>query len=71
MKVFLFFIFLPFFTQAFDPTFGNKSYPKFNETAYEAELLSFEDEQVAIKFFKPKVEENQLIGRRFFHKSSS
>lgn len=49
---------------AFDPTFGNSSYPKFNETALESEMLGFEDQQSALKFFKEKSQENALIGRR-------
>lgn len=49
----------------FDPTFGNSSYPKYNETALEAEFLELKTEQEGMKFLKPKVEENELLGRRF------
>lgn len=65
MKFFILFLIFPLSCWCFDATFGNKSYPKFNETAFESELLSFDDEQLALKNFKPKVEENLIIGRRF------
>lgn len=66
MKSFLFFfILLPSFFCFFDPTFGNKSYPKYNETALEEEFLNFQNEKEAIKYFTPIVQENKLIGRRY------
>ena len=62
-------IVLPLCSQCFfDPTFGNSSYPKFNETALETEMLEFQDEQAALKFFKEKSIENALIGRRYLKK---
>lgn len=74
MKLFwCFFILFPSFFCFFDPTFGNTSYPKYNETALEEEFLNFHDEKEAIKYFTPIVQENKLIGRRyhilFFYKN--
>ena len=65
MKILLFFCIFPFLSLAvFDPTFGNTSYPKYNETAFEADVISFQEEAHATKFFKPLIEENAVIGRR-------
>ncbi len=64
-KIFFFFILLISFAIAFDPTFGNSSYPKYDEDSFEKEIIEMKQESDAFKFFKPIVGRDESIGRRY------